>query len=54
MLTVAIRTNRYVSARIDTFRYLIQTQEINLIPSGTCYYMGDSVQDVSTKEIRLK
>jgi hypothetical protein len=35
-----INVNAYVTVRIDSFRLLVQTKEINEIPSGTWYYFG--------------
>jgi hypothetical protein len=39
-LRKTINTNIYVTARIDTFRFLVQNLEINSIPSGTWYYFA--------------
>jgi hypothetical protein len=39
-LSGAINANIYVTSRIDTFRYMVQTQEINSIPAGRWYYYG--------------
>jgi hypothetical protein len=37
-LNKTINTNIYVTARIDTFRSMVQNNEINAFPSGTWYY----------------
>jgi hypothetical protein len=39
-LRTAINTNLYVTARIDTFRSLVQAQPLNSIAPGTWYYFG--------------
>ncbi len=39
-LQLAIRTNEFITNRIDTFRFLVQHQPIQSIPSGTWYYFG--------------
>jgi hypothetical protein len=36
----AIRTIQFVTEKIDTFRFLVQTKEFNEIPSGNWYYFG--------------
>ena len=39
-LQAAININAYVTARIDTFRRMVETQSINSIPAGSWYYYG--------------
>ena len=39
-MQAAINTYAYVTARIDTFRRMVETQSLNSIPAGSWYYYG--------------
>lgn len=39
-ITLVIEECNYATTRIDTFRTMVQTQEINSLPTGAWYYYG--------------